>query len=529
MRQRFTEINIKNSDTPAIPVGAEASNITLSDGSILEQALGDINFQENGSIMTQIAKMKQNDILQYAPIEKPYFKRSLHLRRFSEDNTDIISQLAISNDSKTGKGITASYSNGTWTFNGTVTAGSSSGVINLYGGGGALTSIADAGTYSVQVENQNALIGTSGQGKTCLQFGWYHDDATSDADTRRNYHYFYNGDNNPHTFTIPENHHMTRISFFINGSAAGKVLTNRKLKFTLKKVSNTQNTYNTVFDIQRDPFSNAWKTTIAENLVVAKGSQGEARSSLGTIYNSQWSGDFAIKGFINVNKENNKDGILIEDGGIGFQTKANLSDYGSSDNVGQQWSTSASIRQKTPFFIGPKFISNGTSHLYYGSKNSHRFYIGQEPSDDNTILIASKDLTTISNRLQVNSIRSNVIMQYVYLKDRATLENIINDNTNYPSGMPFVFKTSSQMSSYLLNSGNQNKTAAMMLGIGYKTNSGTTRRFVGYFALQNLFTIDYSWTSNVANSRTLTVKRMTQNVSVTSSFTKKGAPGNSGW
>jgi len=57
--------------------------------------------------------------------------------------------LAISNDSKTGKGITASYSNGTWTFNGTVTAGSSSGVINLYGGGGALTSIADAGTYSV--------------------------------------------------------------------------------------------------------------------------------------------------------------------------------------------------------------------------------------------------------------------------------------------------------------------------------------------------------------------------------------------
>lgn len=528
MRQRFTEINIKNSDTLAIPVGAEANNITLSDGSILEQALGDINFQENGSIMDQIAKMKQNDILQYAPIEKPYFKRSLHLRRFSENNTDIISQLAISNDSKTGRGITASYSNGTWTFNGTVT-GSSSGVINLYGGGGALTSIADAGTYSVQVENQDALIGTSGQGKTYLQFCWYHDDATSDADTRRNYHYFYNGDNNPHTFTIPENHHMTRISLFINGSATGTVLTNRKLKFTLKKVSNTQNTYNTVFDIQRDPFTNAWKTTIAENLVVAKGSQGEARSSLGTIYNSQWSGDFAIKGFINVNKENNKDGILIEDGGIGFQTKANLSDYGSSDNVGQQWSTSASIRQKTPFFIGPGFSSNGNSYLYFGSKNGHIFYLGQNPSDDNTVILANKDLTTIYNRLRVDSIRSNVIMQYVYLKDRKTLENIINDNTNYPSGMPFVFKTSSQMSSYLLNSGNPNKTAAMMLGIGYKTNSGTTRRFVGYFALQNLFYIDYSWTSNVANSRTLTVKRMTQNVSVASSFTKKGAPGSSGW
>ena len=527
MRQRFTEINIKNSDTPAIPVGAEASNITLSDGSILEQALGNINFQENGSIMTQIAKMKQDDVLQYAPIEKPYFKRSLHLRRFSENNTDIISQLVISNNTKTGKGITASYSNGTWTFNGTVT-GDLSGIINLYGGD-AFASITEAGTYSVYVENQDALIGTSGQGKTCLQFFWYHDDATSNDDTRRNCHYFYKGDNNPHTFTIPENHHMTRISLYISPSAKGEKLTNRKLKFTLKKVSNTQNTYNTVFDIQRDPFTNAWKTTIAENLIVAKGSQGEARSSLGTIYNSQWSGDFAVKGFINVNKENNKDGILIEDGGIGFQTKANLSDYGSSNNVSQQWSTSASIRQKTPFFIGPKFISNGTSHLYYGSKNSHRFYIGQEPSDDNTILIASKDLTTISNRLQVNSIRSSVIPQYIYLADRKTLENIINDNTNYPSGIPFVFKTSAKMSSYLINSGDPNKTAAIMLGIGYKTNSGTTRRFVGYFALQNLFFIDYSWTSNVANSRTLTVKRMTQNVSITSSFTKKGAPGSSGW
>lgn len=528
MRQRFTEINIKNSDTPAIPVGAEASNITLSDGSILEQALGDINFQENGSIIDQIEKMKQNDILQYAPIEKPYFKRSLHLRRFSENNTDIVSQLAISNSTKTAKGITASYSNGTWTFNGTVT-GDSSGIINLYGDADVSVSITEAGTYSVYVENQDALIGTSGQGKTCLQFFWYHNEATSQNDSRRNGFIFYKGNNNPTTFTIPKDYHLIRISLYMAVEAKGISLVNRKLKFTLKKVSNTQNTYNTVFDIQRDPFTNAWKTTVAENFTVAKGSQGEARSSLGTIYNSQWSGDFAIKGFINVNKENNKDGILIEDGGIGFQTKANLSDYGSSNNVSQQWSTSASIRQKTPFFIGPKFISNGTSHLYYGSKNSHRFYIGQEPSDDNTILIASKDLTTISNRLQVNSIRSSVIPQYIYLADRKTLENIINDNTNYPSGIPFVFKTSAKMSSYLINSGDPNKTAAIMLGIGYKTNSGTTRRFVGYFALQNLFFIDYSWTSNVTNSRTLTVKRMTQNVSITSSFTKKGAPGSSGW
>ena len=529
MRQRFTEINIKNSDTPAIPVGAEASNITLSDGSILEQALGDINFQENGSIIDQIAKMKQDDILQYAPIEKPYFKRSLHLRRFSNYNDDIISQLAISNSSKTSKGVTASFNNGTWTFNGTVT-GAYPGLINLYGNTDVSVSIAEAGTYSIEVENQDVLEGASGQGRIYLQLYWYHNEATSGDDSRRYGFLFYKGDNSPATFTVPEDYHLIRISLYMAVEAEGISLVNRKLKFTLKKISNNQdNTYNTVFDIQRDPFTNSWKTTVAENFVVDKGSQGEARSSLGTIYNSQWSGDFSIKGFINVNKENNKDGILIEDGGIGFQTKANLSDYGSSNNVSQQWSTSASIRQKTPFFIGPGFGSNGNSYLYFGSKNGHIFYAGQNPSNDNMILMTTKDLTTIYNRLQVNSIRSNVIPQYVYLTDRKTLESIVDDNTNYPSGMPFLFITSSKMSSYFLNNGDPNKTATIMLGLGYKINSGTSRRFVGFFALKNLYNINYSWTSNIANSRELTVQRMTQNVSITSSFTKKGVPGSSGW
>ena len=145
------------------------------------------------------------------------------------------------------------------------------------------------------------------------------------------------------------------------------------------------------------------------------------------------------------------------------------------------------------------------------------------------ILMTTKDLTTIYNRLQVNSIRSNVIPQYVYLTDRKTLESIVDDNTNYPSGMPFLFITSSKMSSYFLNNGDPNKTATIMLGLGYKINSGTSRRFVGFFALKNLYNINYSWTSNIANSRELTVQRMTQNVSITSSFTKKGVPGSSGW
>ena len=53
MRERFSEINIVGNSTP-IPVGAEAKNITLKDGSILEQALGDINFQ----VLIQIHVLK---------------------------------------------------------------------------------------------------------------------------------------------------------------------------------------------------------------------------------------------------------------------------------------------------------------------------------------------------------------------------------------------------------------------------------------------------------------------------------------
>ena len=48
-------------------------DITLKDGSVLEQALGDINFQENGSIIDQINKinMKMEEDTSYAPLSAP--------------------------------------------------------------------------------------------------------------------------------------------------------------------------------------------------------------------------------------------------------------------------------------------------------------------------------------------------------------------------------------------------------------------------------------------------------------------------
>ena len=61
MRERFSEINITGTANP-IPVGAEAKDITLNDGSVLEEALGDINFQENGSIIDQINKINRIEL-----------------------------------------------------------------------------------------------------------------------------------------------------------------------------------------------------------------------------------------------------------------------------------------------------------------------------------------------------------------------------------------------------------------------------------------------------------------------------------
>ena len=55
MDKRITEI--KKGPSNVYPIGASASNITLNDGSILEEALGNINLAENGSIIDQIHNM----------------------------------------------------------------------------------------------------------------------------------------------------------------------------------------------------------------------------------------------------------------------------------------------------------------------------------------------------------------------------------------------------------------------------------------------------------------------------------------
>ena len=124
MRERFSEINIVGNSTP-IPVGAEAKNITLKDGSILEQALGDINFQEKGSIIDQLGQLSTTiqDSYDYAPYTNPRFKNSLAVRQYNRDNiiTEMTPNIDAETESLVQNGLTATLNDDyIWTLAGTV-------------------------------------------------------------------------------------------------------------------------------------------------------------------------------------------------------------------------------------------------------------------------------------------------------------------------------------------------------------------------------------------------------------------------
>ena len=90
MDKRITEI--KKGPSNVYPIGASASNITLNDGSILEEALGNVNLAENGSIIDQIHNMAQSYSQIYAPIVSPEFQGNIKLKEGSNTVVDVASK-----------------------------------------------------------------------------------------------------------------------------------------------------------------------------------------------------------------------------------------------------------------------------------------------------------------------------------------------------------------------------------------------------------------------------------------------------
>ncbi len=522
MRQRFTEINVTGNATP-LPVGAEASNITLSDGSILEQALGDIDYQKKGSIIDQLNTIQKTNVGEFAPLQAPHFKEGIILRRYANNNSNFLTQVQPRKVEDTIHGITGKYSGGIWTFNGTITSATVARLYILYGDNNFENQITGAGDYSVSVINNGTLIDT----KTSLQFLWHN------SNTGENGEFFIQETNLNGTFSIPENCYLCRISLFIGAAASNTILTNATLQIILTKTDGTpvEDKYNSVFDIQKNLSTNSWKTTVAENFTVDKGLQGEAKSILGTIYNSSWAGELTIKedspGHI---------GVRIPNGVISFPV-GKLTDYGTTgDDLfqcrGKFLQKSINIRSDG-LYIGPHYtISNNTSSpaLFYAAPK-HWFWITDREghTDGSSALLLEKNQTTVMNTLVANSVRSNSLPSYVLIDTRKELEDIVNDDVNYPNFKVILFSTAGKMGTYLTSGTVPASGGINVYGFGRKYKDSKKRSFVGVFAYGNLWRFEYRWEGNGKRHFQCYALTTGGNANPRVNKTNLNAPNSSGW
>ena len=443
MRERFSEINITGTGNP-IPVGAEAKDITLNDGSILEEALGDINFQENGSIIDQINKinMKIEEDTSYAPLSAPRIKDAFSVRRYNKDN--ILASIIDVGGTK--RGITASYNLYQWKVTGAILAGNNDTIV-LYGSDDHSINLAGPSDYLVTIKNNinNALLGDSSNPITSLRFDIYNSTAGTTSTI-----YVYQGDETK-DFIVPANCFLYRIGLNIHAGNENTIIEEGILKFELKNLNDQQeDTYNVVFDVQQDLTNKSWTTTVAENFTVSKGLQSEARSSLGTIYDSKWEGNFDISGRININAaSSDKTGVLVNQGSVSFSLK-NINDY-TGTTIAQK---AADQRSKglpfTSYFIAPMYSNEGVAMLRYGATGAHDFYVGTNTLGGTSQFTITASSTSIKNTLNLST-QKVIASQLSLCRELMTfqdIENLLLDNTIY-QWRPMLFLTAHVLGSWL--------------------------------------------------------------------------------
>ncbi len=443
MRERFSEINITGTANP-IPVGAEAKDITLNDGSILEEALGDINFQENGSIIDQINKisMKIEEDTSYAPLSAPRIKDAFSVRRYNKDN--ILASVMATGGTK--RGITASYNLYQWKVTGAILAGNNDTIV-LFGSDDHSKNLAGPSNYLVTIKNNinNALLGDSSNPVISLRFDIYNSTSGTTSTV-----YVYQGDETK-DFTIPANCFLYRISLNIHAGNENTIIEEGILKFELKNLNDQQeDTYNVVFDVQQDLTNKSWTTTVAENFTVSKGLQSEARSSLGTIYNSKWEGNFDISGRINITQApTGKTGVLVNDGSVSFGIQ-NINNY-TGTTIAQK---AANQRSKslpfTSYFIAPMYLDDGLGLLRYGAAGAHDFYVGTNTFGGTAQFTITAGSTKIRNTLELwnQKVISSQLSLCKSLQTFQDIENLLLDNNIY-QWRPMLFLSGHVLGSWL--------------------------------------------------------------------------------
>lgn len=531
MRQRFTEINFKG-QTGSIPVGCQASNVTLSDGTILQEALGDIDYQKKGSLVDQLETMRIANGGEFAPLQNPHFKNGIMVRRYST-NDNLLTQVQPYNYDEAVRGISSTYSSSenTWYFEGAIETGTEDDNLYILYGSADPTSfqIVGPGTYFAKVEHNGVLI----QNNIRLQFFWHN------SQTDQNYQSFIeeNTQDSSITFTIDTNQYLSRISLFIELGTNNIIFTDKTLKITLKKVGDipVDDTYNSVFDVQKLKSNSAWQTTISENLIVEKGMQEEAKSTLGTIYNSKWAGKLEVKEIQNTNGQDS--GIIVPNGVISFPLTDNLSTYTGATAKNQRddfINKTINIRNKG-YYIGSDYNwDTSTGNLAYVAPE-HRFWTsGNIPCVDIT-----NNETLINNLLVADKVSSEVLPYYTKFQTRKDLEQIVRNEKGIviPNYKAIIFTTSAKLGYYLITGGYPPKgnDGAICYGIGYKilgtTTTNITRKFIGICISANIYRIEYTWQKNPDTRRTLKIWQLTTGGGGTAlhSIPDIDAPNEEGW
>lgn len=511
-RKRFTQIIDKTNNV--IPIGGEAQNITLKDGSVLEEALGEINLAEKGSIMDQLNKIKNDTLVgEYAPLVAPSIQQDFIVQQ------DYISFLPSieRNGSTTKNGITISRGNDSnyYTISGTFTGSSNIAIPLAQKGNDYNTSkIGDSGTYTYQIET-NCLK----QGKFAIQFYYNKTDTNNNQDRIYITESMLEEQDNIKTvngtFTIPSGYKLCRIGFYIDKTAQNQSI-NGNLKLYVYKYHDKS-----VFRVLKpSPNYDTWRTIVADELLV-KNYKISPRSSLGTIYDSSW------ESLLRVNaKGTQQNGILIQDSGIGFLLS------GNTQTLRNRYAGVTSANHR--IFAGYNGnTSSATPGIYYDTSNHHNFRI-KNSSEWPTILklslseatfykpilakgtatiegniSAQKGLTvqgetklktTTATNLEVTGKfkNGNTPIQ-VNVTSMKILEQIINDSTTYPDEQMLLLRLQHNVVYYLVT-GNKSSSssAASCPAMGFKVNNHSIILF--YAGQGKIYRTQYGWPSGQANS-----------------------------
>lgn len=514
-RKRFTQIIDKTNNV--IPVGGEAQNITLKDGSILEEALGEIKLAENGSIMDQLNELKNGAFsAQYAPLISPQIQRSFAVQQ------DYISKFHTDYLSETSKNITLtkSYLNSnTWSVSG-IMAGDQDGIIILIGNNNNESNIGSAGTYTYYIAS-NCIS----QDKTGIQFVW------NNLDNTNLQQIFVNEANmkpidtegiNKQAkgkITIPSGCKLNRITFFLFSTGIDYEIRNGYVTMYLYKDSDDKDTY--PFSITNS--NDRWKTSIADNLEVKSYNTTTPRSKLGTIYDSSWESILTVKAIDSIiNKRYPGNGVLIQDSGVGFLLSAN------STKVSDRY---RGVTSETDFRIFPGY--NGTASdakpgIYYDSEANHAFRVKDADGNfryrflitpDNITLYKPTTIsgnatitgtTTIGGDLSIGGkltsngtleIKGGVVSDNLPLQatisNMREFERMIENNDLYPTNHILTFVLKPAVIYYLTkkigvkNASDVPSGISTCAAIGYKTSSNNIILY--FMGMGKLFRCQYYW------------------------------------